>query len=145
MNQKEKSRIELTDRLNLPCYTISNEKLTSLSFNSNMKLVTNLNHIDLNTDMSQLNLADSKSDKCDFFSDIDENINLDAAYKYYDTTDINNMTQSLNLNNTLSILHTNIQSLNCNGEKLETLLHFDIVAVSETWKNENKKHLFNIP
>ena len=83
--------------------------------------------------MSQLNLADSNSDKCDFFSDIDENINLDVASKYYDTTDINNMTQSLNRNNTLSILHTNIQSLNCNGEKLEMLLQsidlkFDIVC-----------------
>ena len=58
------------------------------------------------------------------------------------------MTQSLNLNNTLSILHTNIQSLNCNGEKLETLLQsIDlkcvIVSVSETWNSENKKHLFN--
>ena len=86
--------------------------MTSLSFDSNMKLVTNLNHIDLNTDMSQLNLADSNSDKRDFFSDIDENINLDVVSKYYDITDINNMTQSLNLNNTLSILHTNIQYTN---------------------------------
>ena len=56
-----------------------------MSFNSNMKLVTNLNHIDLNTDMSRLNLVDSNSD-------IDENINLDVASKYYDTTDINNDT-----------------------------------------------------
>ena len=47
------------------------------------------------------------------------------------------MSQSLNLSNRLNILHTNIQSLNCNGEKLESLfqsinIKFDIVTVSET-------------
>ena len=44
-------------------------------------------------------------------------------------------------------MHT-IQSLNCNGEKLECLItsmneKFDIVAISETWHCERNKHLFN--
>ena len=100
--------------------------------------------------MPQLRLDDSHPDKCDFFSDIDENTNMDVNFKYYarnlsrgvekpegpsalqpttepnfkyyDTIEINNMAQSLNLSNSLSILHTNIQSLNCNGEKLESQL-----------------------
>ena len=47
-----------------------------------------------------------------------------------------------------SIMHTNIQSIKCNGEKLECLLNsmngkFDIIALSETWHCEKNKHLFN--
>ena len=44
-------------------------------------------------------------------------------------------------------MHTNISSLTANFEKLENLLadldfHFDVIACTETWNPEDKKHLF---
>ena len=58
------------------------------------------------------------------------------------------MIQPINQKIDFSKIHTNIQSINCNGEKLECLLNsmngkFDIIALSETWHCEKNKHLFN--
>ena len=49
-------------------------------------------------------------------------------------------------NKTLSILHTNICSLESNAEKLETLIsnlefNFDVIAVSETWTSFSRKNI----
>ena len=51
---------------------------------------------------------------------------------------------------TFSLLHTNMCSLQFNGENLQNLLaslefKFDIVALSETWNPEYKKHTFRPP
>ena len=51
---------------------------------------------------------------------------------------------------TFSLLHTNICSLQFNGDNLQNLLaslehKFDIVALSETWNLEYKKHTFCPP
>ena len=48
----------------------------------------------------------------------------------------------------ISILHSNIESLNCNFEKLELLLdnidyNFDVIGLTETWNSEEKIHMFN--
>ena len=53
-----------------------------------------------------------------FFTDIDKNTALDTDFKYYDISDLNKMTQPISDKIGFSILHSNIQSLNCNGEKL---------------------------
>ena len=79
----------------------------------------------------------------DFFTDIDENTILDTDFKYYDITDLNKLTQPISESIGFSILHSNIQFLNCNGEKLECLLNsinvkFDVIALSETWHCEKK-------
>lgn len=44
-------------------------------------------------------------------------------------------------------MHTNIESLNANFDKLQYLLNdidyqFDIIALTETWNDEEKNHLF---
>ena len=54
---------------------------------------------------------------------------------------------SINNHSSLSLLHTNISSLQGNFEKLEYLLadvdcNFDIIALTETWNPEDKKELF---
>ena len=54
------------------------------------------------------------------------------------------------MNNNISIFHTNICSLQGNVDNLTCLLsdlnhNFDIIALTETWNPENKKHLFQAP
>ena len=90
--------------------------------------------------MGELNL-DVNSDKYVFFTD--KNTALDTDFNYYDISDLNKMTQPISDKIGFSILHSNIQSLNCNGEKLEYLLNstnvkFDVIALSETWHCEKK-------
>ena len=76
------------------------------------------------------------------------NTTPDGNFKYYDVTDFNKMIQPINQKIDFSIMHRNIQSLKCNGEKLKCLLNsmngkFDIITLSETWHCEQNKHLFN--
>jgi hypothetical protein len=54
------------------------------------------------------------------------------------------------LSNPFSIIHTNICSIQQNGENLSDLLvdlefKFDLIAVTETWNPEDKKHKFSPP
>ena len=83
--------------------------------------------------MGKLTLDDANTDNSDFFTDIDENTTLDTDFKYYDITDLNKLTQPISESIGFSILHSNIQSLNCNGEKLKCLLNsinvkFDVIG-----------------
>ena len=86
-----------------------------------------------------------------FFSengDLDEDTTTQPIdFKFYDIHDFHKRKANLTLNenNNLSILHTNIQSLNCNFDKLEILInsldyHFDILALTETWNGLNRKN-----
>ena len=130
----------------LPFSFISKDDLIYLSFNSNNKEYVELEiikNIENNLKLNEINI-----DKCDYFTDIDNNTTLDGNFKYYDVSDFNKMIQPINQKIDFSIMHTNIQSLKCNGEKLECLLtsmngKFDIIALSETWHCEKNKHLFN--
>ena len=73
-----------------------------------------------------------------------------ANFKYYEVHDFHKEYGSLNTDNKqISLFHTNICSLKANIENLEILFqqldhNFDIIALSETWNPENKKHLFTI-
>ena len=60
------------------------------------------------------------------------------------------LTNSTNIRNSFSVFHRIILSLTANFQKLELLLYemghkFDIVALTETWNSETRKHLFNDP
>jgi hypothetical protein len=73
---------------------------------------------------------------------------LEPDFKYYDTHDFHSLKDKLV--NPFSVLHTNICSLQSNGDNLIDLLSdlefkFDIVAVTETWNPEEKKHKFSAP
>ena len=73
---------------------------------------------------------------------------LEPDFKYYDNHEFHSMKDKLK--NPLSIIHTNISSLQQNGENLSDLLtdlefKFDLIAVTETWNPEEKKHKFSPP
>ena len=93
------------------------------------------------------------NDKADLYlEDFDENFDLYHSlkpdFKYYETHDFHTMKDGVK--NTFSVFHTNIRSLPYNGENLHNLLaslefKFDVVALSETWNPEHKKHSFCPP
>ena len=73
---------------------------------------------------------------------------LEPNFRYYDTHDFHILKDKLT--DPFSIFHTNISSLQHNGEDLSDLLvalefKFDVVAVTETWNPEDKKHKFIPP
>ena len=75
-------------------------------------------------------------------SDPDDNIQLNADFGYYSTHDFHKKTKLIPEKH-FSLFHTNIQSLNCNFDKLEYLLYslepkFDIIGLSETWNPKSK-------
>ena len=60
----------------------------------NIKIKTHTHNIKPNEPqvaLPKLNFAENKRDKYDFYSDIDENTNLNINFKFYDTTDFNEM------------------------------------------------------
>ena len=64
---------------------------------------------------------------------------LEPDFKYYDNQQFHKMKEKLT--NPFSILHTNICSLQQNGENLNDLINdlelkFDVIAVTETWNPE---------
>ena len=80
-----------------------------------------------------------------YLEDFDENFDLyhslKPEFKYYETHEFHLMKEKAN--NSFSIFHTNICSLQFNGDNLENLLaslefKFDIVAVTETWNPDYK-------
>ncbi|XP_066922407.1 uncharacterized protein [Clytia hemisphaerica] len=63
-------------------------------------------------------------------------------FEYYNVDSFLSLTKRIE-DDYISVLHTNIRSLNKNFDKLEALLtilkyDFDIIGVSETWDNDNK-------
>ena len=91
-------------------------------------------------------LIQSPGDEFDnFFSEFQ---GLEPDFKYYDNQQFHKMKEKLT--NPFSIIHTNICSLQQNGENLNDLIidlefKFDIIAVTETWNPEDKKHKFTPP
>ena len=84
--------------------------------------------------------------------DFDENFDLYHSlkpdFKYYEVDQFHNMTAKLS--DPFSLIHTNICSLQFNGDNLSNLLatlehKFDVVAVTETWNPDYKKHTFQPP
>ena len=68
-------------------------------------------------------------------------------FRYYSTHEFHKLIRNLNVNQCFSLMHTNISSLTGNFDKLEHLITyldfcFDIIACTETWNPEDKKHLF---
>ena len=119
------------------------------SFNSNLKCTCS-SKTPLNSPNNLNVLLTSHSDK-DFHNtnDIYDNyLDLKPNFKYYEIHDFHKITNTLEMHKQTSILHTNICSLQGNIDKLDMLVDdldhkFDIIALSETWNPENKKHLFD--
>ena len=82
-----------------------------------------------------------------YLEDFDENFDLyhslKPGFKYYETHQFYLMKNKVN--NPFSLFHTNICSLQYNGDNLQNLLaslefKFDIIALSETWNPEYKNN-----
>ena len=87
-----------------------------------------------------------------YAEDFDENFDLYHSlkpdFKYYESEQFHNM--STQITDPFSLIHTNICSLQFNGDNLSNLLanlehKFDVVALTETWNPEYKKHTFQPP
>lgn len=89
------------------------------------------------------------SDGPDPESLLEKAYDMKVNFNYYGAHDFHKLTSNLpKAKNSLSIIHTNIQSLQHNFDNLHTLLtdldySFDIVAVSETWNPKDKKFRFS--
>ena len=80
-----------------------------------------------------------------YMEDFDENFDLYHSlkpdFKYYETHQFHTMKEKVK--NPFSLFHTNISSLQFNGDHLHNLLaslefKFDVIALSETWNPEYK-------
>ena len=92
----------------------------------------------------------AKFDKDDKFgpdaeNNIDKNFNLSVDFDYYTFHDFHKLVKGLHENRKtfFSIYHSNIESLQCNFERLHTQLvnldhNFDIIALSEVWNPSSK-------
>jgi hypothetical protein len=97
-----------------------------------------------------LSPENSESDKhdIDFDANYDAYHSLRPDFKYYETHEFHSLKDRMDDN--FSLLHTNICSLQCNGDNLENLLNnlqfkFDIIALTETWNPDYKEHCFQAP
>ena len=139
-----------------PFSQFDDEEIYLDSFNSNWTCgcKTDIKPFVNASENSQYKLIISKNNESnnhDF--DFDENFNayhtLVHNFKYYETHDFHTMKDKISYN-TFSLLHTNICSLQYNGDNLENLLanlqfKFDIIALTETWNPEYKEHCFHPP
>ena len=85
----------------------------------------------------------------DFFTDEinDATTTVKPNFDYYDVNEFKKAKSIWNKTKTLSLIHTNMCSLQANIGDFEDLLHdldfsFDIIACSETWNNEKSETPF---
>ena len=93
-----------------------------------------LNHLDTEHDYNEIYLEDFEENFYHYHS-------LKPNFKYYETHDFHLMKNKVK--NTFSLFHSNICSLQYNGDNLHNLLaslefKFDVIALSETWNPEYK-------
>ena len=142
---------------NLPYVNVNNDILINDSFNSNFNCKcqnqSKCHHVPMSNNIlgkllkiSELNF--NKNSK-QYDHDPDAGIPNPTNFAYYTNHDIHKLKKENNsIQIQFSILHTNISSLNGNGDKLELLLDdidykFDVVALTETWNPETNKHTFS--
>ena len=76
---------------------------------------------------------------------IDRSFEMNISFEYYSIHQFHKLVKLPRNDKSFSIYHTNIESLNCNFERLHTQLAeldypFDVIALSETW---DPKYKFN--
>ena len=139
----------------IPFFGVSTEEIQNNTFNSNYNCKC-LNHAPLKediTEMSKVNDYFLKLDELDLekyntqVADPDKIVTRTSDFRYYDNHDFHKVATKIKSTNTFSVMHSNIQSLNQNFEKIERLLDrlefsFDIVGVTETWNEDSKSHNF---
>ena len=146
-------------KLKFPFTEIEDEEICLTSFNSNWTCnCGNQQPASSLNDKFNLKALFAKNDDSDnnfictsnneFDEQFDMNHTLKPDFKYYETHDFHSLKERVK--NPFSLLHTNISSLQYNGDNLKLLLtnlefKFDIIALSETWNPESKSHTFQPP
>ena len=132
---------------NIPFSHLENDEISELSYNSNFLC----NCLDETipekgkNDLKFLNLKELnfKNDLSYIKVDPDENITDVTNFNYFTTHEFHKLSKKANeKNNSFSILHSNICSLQGNFDKLQLLsdnldYKFDVIAITETWHTEN--------
>ena len=143
-----------------PFTDIDNDDLSLSTFNSNWDCRCKTRPVPSNMDANihqqrlVLNYMNDSSDSHftppgeEFDLQFESFYSLEPDFKYYDTHEFHQLKDKLI--NPFSALHSNICSLQQNGEALSDLIadlefKFDVVAVTETWNPEEKKHKFIAP
>ena len=143
-----------------PFMNVEDDELALCTFNSNWncqcknKLVIPNNDNILHQQKLVLNYKNDSSDSNfllpgeEFDLQFETHYALEPDFKYYDAHDFHKLKDKLT--NHFSALHTNICSIQHNGDELFDLItdvefKFDVVAVTETWNPEDKKHKFIPP
>ena len=139
-----------------PFTNIENEDILSDSFNSisscKYKSTRKLK-AQPNSDLKLLlDFHSNDKDKSNFDHEFDEQFEahhtLKLDFNYYETHEFHLLKDKFE--DPFSLLHTNIRSLQHNRDNLNFLItnlefKFDIIALSETWNYEDKKHTFLPP
>ena len=138
MNQTDSEIIQLTFNSNYDCICKEFSHENTLESKTNNDLIEKIN-------LPKLKLNEYSGD---YSTDVDEQIDLKCNFDYYSVHEFHKLKNNTSSRNSFSVFHTNISSLSTNFEKLELLLYemnfkFDIIALTETWNSETRKHLFN--
>ena len=88
------------------------------------------------------NIEDKKTSLADTNNFL-ESFTIQPNFDYFQTHDFHKLVQKKQVQNSFSILHTNICSLYANAEGLEMLLYklnhnFSVIALSETWTSKQE-------
>ena len=142
-----------------PFSDVDNEEILLSTFNSNCDCKCKSKPVKNRSaeDVAQKKLVLSYKNDTDanfttpgeeFDFQFDSCYSLEPDFKYYDTHEFHSLKDKLV--NPFSVIHTNICSLQQNGDNLIDLLtdlefKFDVVGVTETWNPEEKKHKFSPP
>ena len=138
-----------------PFADIDDADLAKTTFNSGMKCSCSDKTEDVSLDKCETFKLVDKFLERDTPFNIGPDMNIDLTYdinskcNYYSKHDFHKLTNSYKDNDKkpFTALHTNIQSLSHNFDSLENLCTdldypIDIIAVTETWNSEKKKHAF---
>jgi len=141
-----------------PFTEIEDDEILLTSFNSNWSCncpnhkptLPNKSLSDFKLTISQINDSDTNTDtdNSEFDDQFHTYHSLKPDFSYYLTHEFHELKDKVK--NPFSILHTNISSLQHNGDNLKLLLNnlefkFDVIALSETWNPESKSHTFQPP
>ena len=115
--------------IKFPFVYLSDEDIQSISFNSNFPckcqktLPSHINQPIYVFEYTFRQHDDGKENNIIDYNDQQlDNLRVRPDFKYYQNHEFHKLSQNLKKNKTLSILHTNICSLEGNAEELETLI-----------------------
>ena len=131
----------------IPFSNLGDEEFHQLQFNSTFDCKCNQSSfMNLNLELITINMPTFESQTINLnpneIHDPDT-VALKTDFDYYDILSFHKKIKNVLPQKCFSLLHTNIQSLNCNFEKLEYLLYsldfkFDIIGLTETWNPKTK-------